>query len=337
MCVCVCWVCADSLFASYFFAGRFAKTFYFRRCGTVEQCKRKWKNLRDAYRAEIRRSQRRMERDKEMGEYNPSTDYNSKWVYFEPMNFINDCKRTRRSFNEHENTSSNDATYDETFPRSGSDLEAEEKGDNDGDDDAGDNCRDMDDDDERANDILFEEFQSIATPQAARRLSSTLSLTNSIEQNLSNEATEKHTPHSSTDDAKECNCPSQREERVHFLEDLEKEEQQLMQSTKRDMSRAMNHIGDSDYNFLVSFLPHMKKMTDLQNLQFRGRMCDLVLNILAPSISGQNSPAPIPPPLTPAPTMAALESPALRQSTSTGFELSNGSNGSVKNEKDDRF
>ncbi|XP_061391583.1 uncharacterized protein LOC133326992 [Musca vetustissima] len=285
----------------------------------VEQCKRKWKNLRDAYRAEVRRAERRVERDKLMGEYDPNANYNSKWVYFEPMSFINDCKRPHYSSAvEHENTSSND----EETPGDGIHFQkdsttrirlnenVEQRADAEYDDN---NTRGVggnadDDDDDAVNDMLFEEFQSIATPQAARRLSVTLSLANSLEQNLSNSSLDKptnllkHHPTSAGEGGqKDCKCPpkGRSEDRVHFLEDLEKEEQKLIKSTKRDINRALSHIGDSDYNFLVSFLPHMKKMTDLQNLQFRGRMCDLVLSTLAPSMSRHNSPAP--PPLTPAP------------------------------------
>ncbi|XP_073837999.1 uncharacterized protein isoform X3 [Musca autumnalis] len=300
----------------------------------VEQCKRKWKNLRDAYRAEVRRTERRMERDKLMGEYDPTANYNSKWVYFEPMSFINDCKRAHyTSGGEHENTSSNDdeAAFDERYQMDSTARNRQHQhiSGEDGDKHAPkDVITGEDDDDDIVNDMLFEEFQSIATPQAARRLSATLSLGNSLDQNLSNSSIEKPTNllkhHSSKNDGepKDCKkCPSKRrnEDCVHFLEDLEKEEQQLINSTKRDIRRTLSHIDDSDYNFLVSFLPHMKKMSDLQNLQFRGRMCDLVLSTLAPNMSRHNSPAP--PPLTPAPLIIKVErgnsSTAIAQPEST--------------------
>ncbi|XP_037819229.1 uncharacterized protein LOC119608748 [Lucilia sericata] len=76
-------------------------------------------------------------------------------------------------------------------------------------------------------------------------------------------------------------------DQVHFLEDLEKEEQNLMKSTRLDISHSndLAHIGDSDYNFLVSFLPQMKKMSELQNLQFRAKMTNLMLEIMSPTMS----------------------------------------------------
>lgn len=87
-----------------------------------------------------------------------------------------------------------------------------------------------------------------------------------------------------------CKCPKRTYDQVHFLEGLEKEEQNLMKSTRLDIKRSndLAHVGDSDYNFLVSFLPQMKKMSELQNLQFRAKTTDLMLTIMSQSI-GNNS------------------------------------------------
>lgn len=52
--------------------------------------------------------------------------------------------------------------------------------------------------------------------------------------------------------------------------------------------KAINTVGDLDYNFLISFLLHMKRMTQLQNLQFRAKMSDLVLNVLYASAPGKS-------------------------------------------------
>ncbi|XP_005187031.2 uncharacterized protein LOC101889709 [Musca domestica] len=275
----------------------------------AEKCKQKWKNFRDTYHSEVRRVERQIMRHKLMGKYDPNHDYRSKWAYMEAMSFITKCRRPYKSSGgENECTSSNDENpvSNSTTGIRRSQRRVGESIDNATSSAIGSMDDGEDDDDEDDADMLFEEFQSIATPQAARRLSATLSLTNSLEQTLSNSSVEapdtKLLMEPSTSTAangprKDC-CKTatqaHSEDRVHFLEDLEKQEQQLIKSTKHDISRALSHIGDSDYNFLVSFLPHMKKMTDLQNLQFRGRMCDLVLTSLAPNAAQHNSAASLP-------------------------------------------
>lgn len=95
---------------------------------------------------------------------------------------------------------------------------------------------------------------------------------------------------SNSSETNNCKCSKRTYDQVHFLEDLEKEEQNLIKSTRLDITRSDNlaHVGDSDYNFLVSFLPQMKKMSELQNLQFRAKMTDIMLNIMTPSISVEN-------------------------------------------------
>ncbi|XP_037827614.1 uncharacterized protein LOC119615678 [Lucilia sericata] len=64
----------------------------------------------------------------------------------------------------------------------------------------------------------------------------------------------------------------------------QKDENLLIKVNKnvRQHSRSTIHenIADSDYNFLISFLSHMKTLNTLQNLQFRAKMSDLILNFL---------------------------------------------------------
>ena len=147
------------------------------------------------------------------------------------------------------------------------------------------------DDDEAANDLLFEEFQNITTPQAARRLSETLSMVNTAEHkaHLAQQQTDDKSTPSSTKGNSSCKCTQRTDEQVHFLEDLGREEQKLITSTKQEITRSSNldHIGDPDYNFLISFLPQIKKMNELQNLQFRAKISEIVLNILAPPMAEQ--------------------------------------------------
>lgn len=263
-----------------------------------------------------------MERDRLMGEYDPNTNYTSKWVHFAAMSFICDSKRPRYTV-DYDNANSNDHhLYDQEImydpeqqyhsdiyedvkhspthiTHEGAKYEFHSMQHN------GEGVEE--DDDEAANDMLFKEFQNLATPQAARRLSATISMAKSLKHNTQHSMPLNYQQHTDTeppDDnfkrtaantkSEDCNCSKRTDDQVHFLEDLEKEEQKLIISTRKDITRSnkLDHVGDSDYNFLVSFLPQMKKMSELENLQFRAKMCDMVLNILAPSISTNPSPVP---------------------------------------------
>lgn len=319
---CVCTLTVNECCAVISLCFHFHYFFYF----TVDQCKRKWKNLRDAYRAEVRRSERRIERDKLTGVYDPQTNYNSKWVFFPSMSFISDIARSRRRnccavVDENTNSNSNgNNNHEHDHDDSDHERDDEYYEDNHMDDENFHSAYDIKleptcssshnvsmennlhnlentakaDEDEVANDMLFEEFQSIATPQAARRLSANLSMNKPLQQNLQiPQQQQQQNVQPASARAPNCKCSNRAEDQVHFLEDLGREEQQLIRSTRQDITRSnkLDHIGDSDYNFLVSFLPQMKKMSELQNLQFRARMCDMVLNIFAP-------PAPPPPTTT---------------------------------------
>lgn len=238
---------------------------------TVEHCKRKWKNLRDAYRAEVRRSERRVERLKASGNYDSSMDVRSKWAYFDQMSFINDSRRPRYQSHTHksEGEGSNGSHDDTPGFHSFCDIKMEPQ-------------HTTDEDDYEDDDQLLEQFESAATPQAVRRLSNSISVANAVEDAAIAGTSSSRSP--------SCKCSNRADDQVHFLENLEREEQSLMQSTRMDMTRdnSTSHVGDSDYNFLVSFLPQMKRMSELQNLQFRAKMSELLLNIMAPqSPSGQ--------------------------------------------------
>ncbi|XP_039964769.1 probable serine/threonine-protein kinase fhkB [Bactrocera tryoni] len=237
----------------------------------VEHCKRKWKNLRDAYRAEVRRSERRVERLKASGNYDSSMDVRSKWAYFDQMSFINDSRRpryqslTHKSEGEGSNGSHDDAPGFHSF----CDIKMEPH-------------HTTDEDEYEDDDQLLEQFENAATPQAVRRLSNSISVANAAEDAAIAGTSSSRSPN--------CKCSNRADDQVHFLENLEREEQSLMQSTRMDMTRdnSASHVGDSDYNFLVSFLPQMKRMSELQNLQFRAKMSELLLNIMTPqSPSGQ--------------------------------------------------
>ncbi|XP_054733524.1 uncharacterized protein LOC129241299 [Anastrepha obliqua] len=230
----------------------------------VKRCKRKWKNLRDAYRAEVRRIDRREERLKASGVYDSSVNIQSKWAYFEPMSFINDTRRPRYPSHTHRSDDGEGSNGSHDEPpgfHSICDIKMEPH-------------HTSDEDEYEEEEQLLEQFVSAATPQAVRRLSNSISVANAAEDAITSAAS--------------CKCSNRADDQVHFLENLEREEQSLMQSTRMDMRRDNNtsHVGDSDYNFLVSFLPQMKRMSELQNLQFRAKMSELLLNIMTPNTGG---------------------------------------------------
>ncbi|XP_064539958.1 serine/threonine-protein kinase phg2 isoform X2 [Drosophila montana] len=143
---------------------------------------------------------------------------------------------------------------------------------------------------EADNDDLMQQFQSMATPQALRRLSHSISLASAAAEEQAAAPTVTPTPIGRPSAveaaaASSCHCAKRVDEQVNFLEGLEREEQQLIQSTSQDLARCKNilHVGDSDYNFLISFLPLMKQMSPLQNVTFRAKMGELLLQTMQQS------------------------------------------------------
>lgn len=143
---------------------------------------------------------------------------------------------------------------------------------------------------EADNDDLMLQFQSMATPQALRRLSHSISLASAAAEEQQAVPPVSPMPMSTQSAmaaaaASSCHCAKRVDEQVNFLESLEREEQQLMQSTSQDLARCKNilHVGDSDYNFLISFLPLMKQMSPLQNITFRAKMGELLLQTMQQS------------------------------------------------------
>lgn len=66
---------------------------------------------------------------------------------------------------------------------------------------------------------------------------------------------------------------------------------QNLQSSATNPTNAVNYSGDTDYNFLISLLPDIKKMSELQKNIFRYRISNMISNILAspatPSVQQQ--------------------------------------------------
>ncbi|KAH8296185.1 hypothetical protein KR054_002678 [Drosophila jambulina] len=250
----------------------------------VDLCRTKWKNLRCSYRRQNRRSG--------LSRANSQSSPGHQWSYAESMSFLDNLRlREDRdsSNNEEEEAGGADGGQPKEEPDSLMTFKTE------------DSQQEM----EADNDALMREFQNVATPQALRRLSQSISLASAAAEE---EATPPVTrglglgmnlgmpmnvsPNAQSNlgqgtamaaaAASSCHCAKRVDAQVHFLENLEREEQQLMQSTSQDLARCKNvlHVGDSDYNYLISFLPLMKQMTPIQNVFFRAKMGELLLQTM---------------------------------------------------------
>ncbi|KAH8415539.1 hypothetical protein KR222_002901 [Zaprionus bogoriensis] len=221
----------------------------------VDVCRSKWKNLRCSY--------RRLQKQQQ----SPATASPApQWPYMKAMSFL-DCRGGDVS-------DCCDVSLNASMKRSPISLKAEP-------------TEEMEL--EADNEALMQEFQSMATPQALRRLSHNISLASAAAEEQAVAAVHQHQHQQQQGGtavaaaaASSCQCAKRVDEQVDFLQSLEREEQQLMQSTSQDLARCKNvlHVGDSDYNFLISFLPLMKQMSPLQNVSFRAKMGELLLQTM---------------------------------------------------------
>ncbi|EDW69434.1 probable serine/threonine-protein kinase fhkB isoform X1 [Drosophila virilis] len=230
----------------------------------VELCRSKWKNLRCSYRRQQHRSQQQLKRQQQASPAHL-------WSYAEAMSFL-DGRRLRSDSSNNEDDDCDLALGESMSFKTESQPTDEMEADN---------------------DDLMQQFQSMATPQALRRLSHSISLASAAAEEQAAAAaptTVLPTPMGRPSAveaaaASSCHCAKRVDEQVNFLESLEREEQQLIQSTSQDLARCKNilHVGDSDYNFLISFLPLMKQMSPLQNVAFRAKMGELLLQTMQQS------------------------------------------------------
>ncbi|XP_020807645.1 uncharacterized protein LOC110183658 [Drosophila serrata] len=247
----------------------------------VDLCRTKWKNLRCSYRRQNRRSG--------LSRANPQAGSPvHQWSYAEAMSFL-DNLRLREDRDSSNNDEEEEVPVDGGEPKEEPDSLMTFK------------TEDSQQEMEADNDALMQEFQNVATPQALRRLSQSISLASAAAEEearpppnrglglgMPMSVTIKAQPNLDQGTAlaaaaaSSCHCAKRVDEQVHFLENLEREEQQLMQSTSQDLARCKNilHVGDSDYNYLISFLPLMKQMTPIQNVFFRAKMGELLLQTM---------------------------------------------------------
>ncbi|XP_039488396.1 uncharacterized protein LOC120449815 [Drosophila santomea] len=233
----------------------------------VEVCRTKWKNLRCSYRRSNRRSG--------LLKHQQTPSQGHQWSYAEAMSFLDG----QRLLGEERDNSNNEeeemegALKTEVEPML-STFKSEQVS--------------AADEMEADNDALMREFQNVSTPQALRRLSENISLASAAAEEQVPPTASQMSPNLNQGSAiaaaaaSSCHCAKRVDEQVNFLESLEREEQQLMQSTSQDLARCKSvlHVGDSDYNYLISFLPLMKQMTPYQNVYFRAKMGELLLKTM---------------------------------------------------------
>ncbi|XP_043648602.1 putative uncharacterized protein DDB_G0271606 [Drosophila teissieri] len=233
----------------------------------VEVCRTKWKNLRCSYRRSNRRSG--------LLKHQQTPSQGHQWSYAEAMSFLDG----QRLLGEERDNSNNEeeemegALKTEAEPML-STFKSEQVS--------------TADEMEADNDALMREFQNVSTPQALRRLSENISLASAAAEEQVPPTVSQLSPNLNQGSAiaaaaaSSCHCAKRVDEQVNFLESLEREEQQLMQSTSQDLARCKSvlHVGDSDYNYLISFLPLMKQMTPYQNVYFRAKMGELLLQTM---------------------------------------------------------
>ncbi|XP_075160529.1 uncharacterized protein LOC142233475 isoform X2 [Haematobia irritans] len=264
----------------------------------AEQCKRKWKNIRDTYNALLKRRNQQIEKAKELGVYNPQKDYGSKWLYFQSMEFLkNSGKRKRSTLDVEEGTEDDIQSHkDRRITMESIHISSDEEVDD-------------NEDLEKENIQYTTQHQNTIDPKdLLHQLPPSTTIYSVTKEKTKNVASPKQPPppppppplqasqpsppvlaeannvnrpmRKPPSPPKSCKCANN----VEFLENLEQQEQQLIKSTQEDIKRTECHINDPDYNFLISFLPQLKQMDDLQNLKFRSRLCDLVLDIMAPTV-----------------------------------------------------
>uniref|UniRef100_A0A1I8Q0U4 MADF domain-containing protein n=1 Tax=Stomoxys calcitrans TaxID=35570 RepID=A0A1I8Q0U4_STOCA len=213
----------------------------------VERVRRKWQHLRHSYRSMVRYYERRQKIDK-------------KWEYYDALSFIKDNKRKRLRKKQAAGQSHMKDTFQKVeLPK------ADTSSDN--------PCMEIVDEeiDTFDDSTSLEEFQSVSSSALLNGLALPKGLTVAklpmatkdenghqndchTEPPLNSGLTEITLNHSVTNTKPVPKCP------------------------------LSDYSNDCDYNFLISFLPQLKRMNALQNLQFRAKMSEIVLNILSPTL-----------------------------------------------------
>ncbi|XP_037819227.1 uncharacterized protein LOC119608745 [Lucilia sericata] len=211
---------------------------------SVSDCKSMWKHLRNAYYEGKKRCGQRLSKDKSMGLYDPANKYyGNTHKYAKQMNFLEKIVKPEKQKFQH------DSQTQELY--------------------------------------LFSIRSTSSKPQESEAKSYTSNnehtlLTHDdtdnirVKQEPKNEIAMEpyHLDHNESNSVNSNN-----------LNDREKSEKEfksipIKQNNNITAAPSTHYINDPDYNFLISFSSHMKSMTPLQNLQFRAKMADMILNIL---------------------------------------------------------
>ncbi|XP_065361834.1 uncharacterized protein LOC135955411 [Calliphora vicina] len=308
----------------------------------ADTCKRKWKIVRQSYLEEVKKLELRIAEDKLKGSYNPNNDYSSKWTFYDHMKFIDDIKKpspikrmTLRNSTVNDNNSddNNSKTFNKihnmnnTKVEPGLDLDPEVFIPDDNTDSQMFIIEFVSEPNSPQNQVSADDKPSSTGGNCTKRTYDQANFLEDLEKeehNLIKSAKvepeldldpEVYIPDDDTDsqmysiefvskpnspqnqesaDDKPSstggNCTKRSNDQANFLENLETEEHNLTNSSHMDITRSnsMINVGDSDFNFLVSLLPQMKKINDLQKFKFRSKMINVMFNIMSAS-SSQNA------------------------------------------------
>ncbi|XP_059216397.1 uncharacterized protein LOC131994113 [Stomoxys calcitrans] len=254
----------------------------------VEDCKRKWKNLRDSYRRYVSRCKRE------------GKTFIPKGQFFDYMEFIREQRRYRKSksaANQDQQTNEENQRPDSQAQGNGQ-IKCEPIEISDFEEDSElESCEDNDD-------LSMDEFQNIPIQELSNNSTPTHNFNNTEEgkpptvvgvEELSNNSTPRHNFNSTEEEKPSTvvifNAIEQRAlEGNHPIPLKPDQKEQNFEFHKQQTLSCPENMQDSELNFLISFLPHLKKMNDLQNLQFRVKMSELVWDILSPSLTMSNTP-----------------------------------------------
>uniref|UniRef100_A0A1I8PMM5 MADF domain-containing protein n=1 Tax=Stomoxys calcitrans TaxID=35570 RepID=A0A1I8PMM5_STOCA len=247
---------------------------------TVDECKCKWKNLRDSYRRYVSRCK------KEGKQFTP------KGIYFDEMEFVREQRIYRKSKpkpnqNEKAKQGSNSETNGQSQNVGEIKCEAIEISDN---EDASELGSYEDNDDLSM--YEFQDIQKISDDSTSSQHFSNIDevVNQSPEENPIEQRTLDSLLIPTVADGGEQNLGQinlETSKNSLLIPLVADQKEQNIGVFSQETPKPKEHNQDSELNFLISFLPHMKKMTDMQNLQFRVRMSELVCKILAPSLTQQ--------------------------------------------------
>ncbi|XP_065361198.1 uncharacterized protein LOC135954883 [Calliphora vicina] len=273
----------------------------------VNDCKRKWTSLLLGYRLEVKRLELRIKEDKLKGSYNPKKEYRSKWMFYELMKFCDNIKNPSlmelgKTFVNDINSDDNDSNQVSKFqnnkmkevclpecsPQAPGSVKSNISEQN-----SSKNQEPADKPTTSHSKCTKRSYAQANCMDEVEKEKHSLIKSANVEP-VPDLEPEVYIPDHEDDDTdsqmsgmeflSEQNSPQNQKSADDkssstgvSLEDIEKDEHSFTKSAK--VGETDSQISDSDYNFLVSFLPKMKKINELQKLQFRAKVAHLALDI----------------------------------------------------------